>query len=360
MGARRIDPRQRSVLLSVEPLEDRFLLSAAAISGVGGYAVPAPPNPVADQQRVQPQPSSSNDSAAQQTTARASVPLLATKMVQDEPRYALSGGSSGPSSGVHAASGSIAGIPLPTSNSVTGEKGNWPALYPVFSSHATIADAWGPDHDDDSPTMEHEEAHLHSHPASFEQYLPTNSAIARTHDDASAGTGGTPIPAGSLHAALNLLSAAGLGTVGVARVATVLPAAASLVTGGGQGHSEGNEGRETTPKAPNSLPLVIPPPAEEEEGPPPASAPCGPFADLLPIDMEAIQRSADAFFEQLTHLSDEWQDSRAIEKLTPWLIAASVVAYKWAWLRRKGSFSTPDSEDNWEAGPAVFLTGDEG
>jgi hypothetical protein len=80
----------------------------------------------------------------------------------------------------------------------------------------------------------------------------------------------------------------------------------------------------------------------------------------LPIDVEAIQRSADAFFEQLARLSEEWHDSGVIEKLTPWLIAASVVTYKWVRLRKKQSFRAPDSEDGWEPGPAVFLAGDEG
>lgn len=360
MGDRRIDLKRRSVLLSVEPLEDRFLLSATGISSVGFFAAPASPNPVAGQHQVQTQPSPQNDSVAQQSTSGPSGPIPTAKTAQDETGHVLHVESGGPSGGVHAASGPVAAIPPPTSNPVMGEIGSWQAFYPVASPRATIdRDARELDHDDDSPTMEHEEAHLHSHPASFEQYLPTNAAIAGMHGDASAGIGQTPIPAGGLHAALNPFSAAGLGTVGLARVATVLPAAASLETRMGHGHSEENERRETTPEAPNSQPLVIPPPAEEEDGPPPASAPGGPFADLLPIDMEAIQRSADAFFEQLAYLSEEWHDSGAIEKLTPWLVATSVVASKWVCLRRKRSFSTPDSEDNWEAGPAVFLTGDE-
>jgi hypothetical protein len=361
MGARRIDPRRRSVLLAVEPLEDRFLLSAAVSSSVGACAAPAPPNPVAGQQRVQSQPSPPNDSAAQQTTSGPSAPVPAVKAAQEETGLVLKGESGGTSGGAQAVSTPVAGTPPPTSNSVTGEKGSWQALYSAASPHAAIDPyARGRDDDDDSPTMEYEEAHLPSHQASFEQYHSTIAVIAVLHDGASAGPGGTTIQVGSPHSTLDLLSAAGLGTVGLARAATILPATtASLETGWGHGHAEGNEGREK-PQAPQGQPLIIPPLAGEEEDPPLVSSPGGPFANLLPMDVEAIQRSADAFFEQLARLSEEWHDSGVIEKLTPWLVAASVVAYKWVRLRRKRGFSPPGSEDNWEAGPAVLLAGDEG
>ena len=92
-------------------------------------------------------------------------------------------------------------------------------------------------------------------------------------------------------------SPAGTNPSSEAPPATPSPFAVPWNAGKGQGKPAREEGRETTPEVPKPPSLLLPPPAGEKDSPPPASSPGGPFADLLPIDVEAIQRSADAFFE---------------------------------------------------------------
>jgi hypothetical protein len=220
-------------------------------------------------------------------------------------------------------------------------------------------DVRGPDLDDDSPATEEEE-HPHFHPAPFEQALPANAVASALHDGVSAVSGETSIQAAGQHAALNLLSAAGLGAVGVVHVATSLPATAvSPETSRGPGQAEGDRGEGTMPQAPESQPLGVPPPAQIPGGHAPMVSPGDLFSGLVPVDGEAIRRSADAFFAQLAGLSEEWDDGRVIERLTPWLMAAGVVAYEWFRLRRRRSLCAADPEQNGGPGPAAFPAGDE-
>jgi hypothetical protein len=76
----------------------------------------------------------------------------------------------------------------------------------------------------------------------------------------------------------------------------------------------------------------------------------------LPIDVEAIQRSADTFFEQIAKISEEWHDGRVIEEVIPWLITAGAIAYQWVRLRRNQSSLPPHAEENW--GPDPLLISD--
>jgi hypothetical protein len=70
--------------------------------------------------------------------------------------------------------------------------------------------------------------------------------------------------------------------------------------------------------------------------------------------MEAIQHSADAFFEGIAQISEEWQDNWIIQRLTPWLGAATVAAYQWVRLRRRQARSAPDNEESWGPDPMLI------
>jgi hypothetical protein len=284
------------------------------------------------------------------------------KNPQEQTEYVRQGESHGPSSDGQAASSTIAEIPPPNPIALTNEKGSWKVLYPVALPRATIyLDTRESDRDGDSPMMDNDEARLPSHQAALEKYLSPNAAFVPLYDRASTGSGAAAPQAGSPPSALNLLSVAGLQTAGLAGSAVVLPATtASLERGWEQRRAEVNEGGETLPQDPESQPLVIAPPSAVPDAPSPAAWPGDPFADLLPIDGEAIQRRANAFFEQLARLSEQWKDSRVFEKLTPWFVAASVGVYEWLRLRRMRSFSTVVSENNCGPGPASLLAGEEG
>jgi hypothetical protein len=355
MGARGIDPRRRSAPLSVEPLEDRLLLSGAGTLVVDPISALSAHSPVAIQQNSQSRVPVPNDSTIQ-------------------------GSRAGPSSSVADAAGLPAAVPQHPASAAARENEPGQVFYPVTLLHPPIGPTtyqpfplwrgqetapqregtYQPDGDNDFPTEGMEEAHPHYNQALLPPYSFTN-------EDSGGANYGAPsvspeqLPAhnGGPHLLLNLLSAAGFGLAATPVAAAASPFAASRYAGKDQGESTGGEGGKTMPAVPQSSPLLLPQPASEPDSPPLESSPGGPFADLLPIDLAAIERSADAFFQQLAHFSEEWHDSRVIEKLTPWFVAASLVAFSWLRLRRKQSFSAPAFEDSWEPGPAVFLTGEE-
>ncbi|HTU16794.1 MAG TPA: hypothetical protein VMG10_01925 [Gemmataceae bacterium] len=106
--------------------------------------------------------------------------------------------------------------------------------------------------------------------------------------------------------------------------------------------------------------MILPPVNMAEDKPPPVASPGDPFAELLPIDVDAIQRGADAFFEKLARLSEEWKGARTIHELTPWLLVTGLVAYEWLRLQRmRSSYPVGPNEDS-DIEPALFLMGDEG
>jgi hypothetical protein len=345
MGARRIDSRRRSALLSVEPLEDRLLLSGAGTFVADSVSALPAHLPITSQQSTQPQTPVSNGPTAKGTTS------WGTAITRSQPLA-----TAGPSRENESR-------PPPSTGGERAAAG-LPAVAPQYLSSPAIGPTlYRPDRDgdDDSPAKEMEEALLRSTQGSSVVYPFTNEeAIGPNYGTPSTTPEQIPAKDGEPHLFLNLLSAAGLGSAVTSGVAVASPFAAPGNAGKDHGKSAREEEGETTPGVPKPPPLVLPPPAGEKDSPPPASSPGGPFADLLPIDVEAIQRSADAFFEQLGRLSEEWHDSGVIEKLTPWLVAASIVAYKWGRWRGKQSLSAPGSEDGWESVPAAFLAGDEG
>jgi hypothetical protein len=105
------------------------------------------------------------------------------------------------------------------------------------------------------------------------------------------------------------------------------------------------EEMEPPPQMRPAPPSSAAPPAEERESPPLTPILGCPFADRLPLDVEAIQHSADAFFEQIAKISEEWQDGRVFQELTPWIAAACMAAYQWVRLRKKQSCLLPQAEE---------------
>jgi hypothetical protein len=164
----------------------------------------------------------------------------------------------------------------------------------------------------------------------------------------------TPAQDGAHLLLLNLFSTAGLGSAATGVVPTTSRVAASGDVGVRLGGAAREERREPIPKLSNLPPSRDVPPAEETEAPPPAPVLGSPFADLLPIDMEAIQHNADAFFEQIAQISEEWQDNWIIQRLTPWLVAATVAAYQWVRLRRRQARSSSDNEESWGPDPMLI------
>jgi hypothetical protein len=348
---------RRSAPLSVEALEDRFLLSVAVIPGAGMVA--APHDPAASQQAGKAQPLSRDDSLTHETMTGPVVPVGPARNPLEQAEYARQGESRE----VQTASGTNAEVPSPGPIPVTGEQGIGKVLYSAAPPpRATIyLGTREPDRDGDSPMVDKDDYRPPTHPAVVENYLSSNGAFAPPYDSVSSAPRAKSAQAGSPPPALNLLSAAEWQAAGLAGFAVVLPATApSPERGWEQRMSEGYEGGETLPNVPESQPLVIAPPSAAPNALSPAALPGELFADFLPIDGETIQRRANAFFEQLPRLSEQWKDIRVIEKLTPWFVSASVVIYEWLRLRRMRSLSAVVSEDDCGPGPASLLAGEGG
>jgi hypothetical protein len=307
MGSRRIHPTEQSAPLILEPLEDRLLLSG---------------------------------------TTTAPVVLLS-------PHYAVSEAQEGrASSPISFVTPAHQAAPVASAANPAGEK-RGDVLLGGFPQVTVYHDGRGFDGDDDSATGR-DEPHFSWPQQSFVSFVCPEAINTGTHSCVVIEPEKMPIPAGYLHAVLDQLSVAGLGAAGGVGGATVLPVpTVPSPAGQGQAPPEASEG---TPEALGPQTLEAPPPAAGPDGPSPAYSPGDPFTDFLPVDLEAIQRGADAFFEQLADLAAEWDDAGVIEKLTPWLMAATVVTYEWFRLRRMRTTAVDDGC----AGPAGFLAGGEG
>jgi hypothetical protein len=335
MGARRKDRGRKPVILSVEPLEDRFLLS-------GGSLVEAPPaasysthSSVANQQNAPPRTDAQNVLPPKLPTSGPSVPTA--------PANSLS----------------PAVVQYPSSPSL-GENALLQLLNSVALLRASAASAaYRPDDDDDDdlPAMDRDGGYAHPN-----QMLALPSLFTNQNADgldpccAILIQEQGPAQNGVHLALLNLFSTAGLGSAATTVVPTVSRVAASGDMGEHAGKPAREERTEPIPELPNPSGSLDTPPAGESENQQPAPVLGVPFADLLPIDVEAIQRSADAFFEQIAQISEEWHDNWIIQKLTPWLVIATVAGYQWVRLRRRQVRSAPDNEESW--GPNAMLISD--
>ncbi|HEY7331296.1 MAG TPA: LEPR-XLL domain-containing protein [Gemmataceae bacterium] len=167
------------------------------------------------------------------------------------------------------------------------------------------------------------------------------------------------LPAANLMSFLPVLSASGLGA---AKMASLSPAIAiSENTSGNHDPAPSKDERRPMPAVPQVPPTPLSPKVAESAEPPPSSV-IRPLAELLPIDVEAIQQGVDAFFQELGDLSEEWREGRVFEELAPWLLAASLAGYGWIRLRDHRDRRLADllGMDRPEAAPPVFIPGGEG
>jgi hypothetical protein len=168
-------------------------------------------------------------------------------------------------------------------------------------------------------------------------------------------------PTASLISFLPLLSASGLGITNTGSLLPIPSSAAAENLPADHHVAPGREDLRPLPATPEALPSTLPSPAEEAPDTPPLSA-GGPLAELLPIDVEAIQRGAEVFFQQLSQLSEEWHEGQLVEKLAPWLLVASVAGYGWIRLRDRRDRCLADllATDRPETIPPIFLPGGKG
>jgi hypothetical protein len=80
----------------------------------------------------------------------------------------------------------------------------------------------------------------------------------------------------------------------------------------------------------NTLPTSL---LRREEPPPPPEPPA-PLAGALPLDLKALERSADAFFARLAHLGEECCRPQRLVKVASWAAVVTAVAYEFARLHR--------------------------
>ncbi len=336
MGARRKDRGRKPVILSVEPLEDRFLLS-------GGSLVEAPPadshsahSPVANQQNPPPRMDAQNVLLTKTPTSGPSVPTgQASSLPLAAPQYA--------------------------SNPAIGENRLWQLLNSAAQLRASAASTAyhsdDGDDDGDPPAMDRDGGYVHSNEMLALPCLFTNQNANGLDPCCAILIQEQGLAQNGVHLALlNLFSTAGLGSAATAVVPTVSRVAASGDMEEHAGQPPREESTEPIPELPNPPRSLDAPPDGESENQPPTPVLGVPFADLLPIDVEAIQRSADAFFERIGQISEEWHDNGIIQKLTPWLVIATVAGYQWVRLRRRQVRSALDNEERW--GPDAMLISD--
>jgi hypothetical protein len=306
MGTRRRDTQRRQVSLAVEALEDRFLLSGAA-----SLSIPAATNgPPA-------LPAATHLSAAPKET-RSVTP-------QEMPGYPATGQT----------------IALPVN--------------PIMSSPREQ------DGDDDDPPGKTDEDASHNIAMGFPLPGPAcnNSTCGIDSTLPPRSLEQMTLPAANLMPFLPLFSASGLGVTKIISVPPIIPATAvSVYAPEHHGPPPGKEEMRPMPAAPETPPSALPPLVEKPAGAPSSG---GPFAELLPIDVEAIQRGVDAFFQRMGDLSEEWRDGQLLEKLAPWLLAASVVGYGWIRLRDRRDRDLADllGCEQPETVPTIFLPGGE-
>jgi hypothetical protein len=68
--------------------------------------------------------------------------------------------------------------------------------------------------------------------------------------------------------------------------------------------------------------------------------PGSPLAGLLPLDLDGLRRSADAFFQRLADFGDEWDGLRLSAHMGPWLAVAVAVACELARRRKQGALES--------------------
>ncbi len=303
MGTRRRDAQRRQVSLTVEALEDRFLLSGAA-----SLSIPAPTNEHADHVAPAHVSAAVNEtrsasplgitghSLAWQTTAFPLTPMMSYQRDDDgdhdSPDITDSGNSDG----------AVFGYPL---------------LCTADNHVAGCLDL---------------------------------TLLTRTPEQ-------MVLPTASLFSFLPLLSASGLG---ITNIGCLLPIPATAVAENLAANPDPAAGKEELRPLP-STPEALPPRGEDTRETPP-SLHRGALVELLPIDVEAIQRGAEVFFQQLRELSEEWHDGRLVEKLAPWLLVASVAGYGWIRLRdRRDRCLAHLLASDWpETIPPIFLPGGKG
>ena len=313
MGA----PRRRFALLSVEPLEERSLLSALGYSAPAAQSLALASLGSMPSHSVNPASlSKANDSPAQQPAR-----------VQVEVVYSPSGHPSSTASGVPAGSAAI-----------------HEASLPAASSGRLDLDAGGPYPDNACRECGEEGGYVafSSIPAAAPDHGPSRQSAGRCLGGACSECGAD----GPAACAVRFLHD-GRGGRRATGGGDDCPADAPLSCAGGIHvlFPEGEEVLETGLLPAEFLPAVLPVPAAVPDSPPVEASSGSPIADVLPIDVEAIGRSLDAFLDRLASLSQEWIDGPMIEKLTPWCMAVTVVAFEWARLRRRrGCCWDEDSE----------------
>ena len=307
MGTRRRDAQHRQVSLTVETLEDRFLLSGAA-----SLSMPTPTN--------------------------GPVVLVASAhntAVRNEAHPASPRGISG--------------------YSLAGQSTSFPL-------HPLMAYQHDDDGDNDSPDITDSG---NSDNADFGYPLlctTDNHAVGcldltlltRTPEQMA-------LPTVSLISFLPLLSASGLGITNVGSLLPIPSTAVCENLPANHDPAPGKEDLRPLPVTPEASPSTLPPMAEDTPDTPPSSR-GRPLAELLPIDVETIQRGAEVFFLQLSELSEEWQEGQLFERLAPWLLVASVAGYGWIRLRDRRDRCLADllTSDRPETVPPIFLSGGKG
>jgi len=307
MGTRRRDAQRRQVSLTVEALEDRFLLSSAAslaipipTNGPAVYVAPVHASAAGNETRFAFPPGNTGHPLAWQTTAFPITPMMSYPRDDD-------GDNDSPDITDPDNSGKVVfGYPLLCTN----------------DNHAAgCVDL---------------------------------ALLTRTPEQVA-------LPATSLISFLPLLSASGLGITNLGSLLPIPSTAVAENLPGNRDPAPGKEELRPLPATPEAPPSALPRLAEETPDTPPSSG-GGALAELLPIDVEAIQRGADVFFQQLSELSEEWHDGQLVEKLALWLLIASVAGYGWIRLRDRRDSCLADllASDRLEAAHPIFLPGGKG
>src|SRR5579875_1890878 len=257
MGTRRRDAQRRQVSLTVEALEDRFLLSGAA-----SLSLPAPAN-------------------------GPSVPLA--------PAHISAPGN-------ETRSASLQANPDNASS--------WQTT--AFPPHSTMSYQRDDDGDNDLPDMTdrgNSDNAVFGYPL-----LCTTANHAAGCDDLALLTRAPEqgaSPAASLISFLPLLSATGLGITNRGALLPIPSTVAADNAPANHNPAPGKEELRPLPATP-ALPSTLPPLAEEMPDTPPLSGGRS-LAELLPIDVEAIQRGAEVFFQRLSELTEEWHEGQLVE-----------------------------------------------
>ncbi|MHB1424272.1 MAG: LEPR-XLL domain-containing protein [Gemmataceae bacterium] len=333
MGTRRRVAERKPVALAIETLEDRFLLSGAA-----SLSVPAPMHEPTAILAAAPNSTATN-------AARSASP-------QESPSYASA----------QPAPASVVSQPL----SAASAKGAGGINYiPLFFPTAINPPGYQRDADGDQEVLIRVDADAYRNVASAAPLSFVDNDAAggqnfalpyRALEEITARTA-SPLPF------LPLLSASGLGILGTASSPWIPPAAA--ISGNASGNHDPpvrEDGGSPMPETPQALPATPLPRLEKSAASPPHLPPRVPLADRVPIDLEAIQRGVDAFLQQLSQLSEQWSDSRLLEKIVPCLLATSVAGYGWFRFRNRRERRLADlsGQDGLITAPTIFLPGEEG